>query len=119
MTSNSNKYRRISAGEPAPYFIGRETGNPAYAFDTAAGRYMVLCFFGSSRDAAAKALFSEVLNKHRTLFDDDKFAFFGVSADPRDEAEKKLKSSLPGIRYFYDSDLAIAMRTGTSPRRHP
>lgn len=115
MTSNSSKYRRISAGEPAPYFTGRETGNPTYVFDTAAGRYLVLCFFGSSEDAAAKTIFTEVLEKHRSLFDDEKFAFFGVSADPRDEAEKKLKSSLPGIRYFYDSDHAIARLYGAAP----
>jgi predicted 2-oxoglutarate/Fe(II)-dependent dioxygenase YbiX/peroxiredoxin len=115
MTSKPQRFSRLSAGEPAPYFTGRETNNPRYVFDTAAGRYMILCFFGSSQEAPAKAIFSEVLEKHRSLFDEDKFAFFGVTGDPRDEAQQSLQASLPGIRFFYDSDLAIARLYGAAP----
>ena len=38
----------LTVGEPAPWFTARCTANPAYKFDTVAGRYVVLCFFGSA-----------------------------------------------------------------------
>ena len=39
--------RSFSIGDPAPWFVCRSSNNPAYHFDTAAGRYLVLCFFAS------------------------------------------------------------------------
>ena len=42
----------IMPGDPAPWFHQRSTDNPSYAFDTVAGRYVVLCFFGTAGDAA-------------------------------------------------------------------
>ena len=45
------RYTRLGTGDPAPWFVGRETINPQYRFDTAGGRYIVLCFFGSAGDA--------------------------------------------------------------------
>ncbi len=116
MTSNTTaKYKRLTVGEPAPYFTARETANPRYVFDTAAGRYIVLCFFGGSQDPSAQALFAEVLVKHRALFDEQKFAFFGVTADAQDEAQKRVTANLPGIRFFFDTDLAIGKLYGVAP----
>jgi hypothetical protein len=42
-------------GDPAPWFVARSTADPRYRIDTAAGRYVVLCFLGSAGDAAAAA----------------------------------------------------------------
>jgi peroxiredoxin/predicted 2-oxoglutarate/Fe(II)-dependent dioxygenase YbiX len=109
------QFKRLTVGDHAPRFTGKETNNPAYVFDTAAGRYMVLCFFGGSEDPRAKAMFTEVLERHRALWDEDKCAFFGVSVDPRDEAQQRLKASLPGIRFFFDTDMAISKLYGTAP----
>jgi predicted 2-oxoglutarate/Fe(II)-dependent dioxygenase YbiX/peroxiredoxin len=107
------RYARLTAGDPAPWFVGRETLNPQYRFDTAGGRYILLCFFGSSRSPMAKSLFDDVLNKHRNLFDDSKISFFGVSADPGDIG--KLKENIPGIRFFHDEGFAISKLYGSSP----
>ena len=38
----------LTVGEPAPWFTARCTVNPTYQFDTVAGRYVVLSFFGSA-----------------------------------------------------------------------
>lgn len=119
MSPTEQRFKKLSAGEPAPWFVGRETSNPAYAFDTAAGRYIVLCFFGGSSDPRTQSMFSEVLEKNRGLFDEEKIAFFGVSSDPRDEQQKALAASLPGIRFFYDSDLAISRLYGVAPLAAP
>jgi len=108
------QYRQLSLGEPAPTFSQRCTSNPGFVFDTVAGRYVVLCFFGSADDAAGKAAL-EVTVAQRGLFDDDRIAFFGVSLDPNDEVSPCVKESMPGIRHFWDSDGRIARLYGALP----
>ena len=48
--SQPRPYVTIAPGDPAPWFHGRTMSNPNYAFDTAAGRYIVMCFFLSAGD---------------------------------------------------------------------
>jgi hypothetical protein len=67
----------------------------------------VLCFFGSAGDPASRAVLDQVL-AHRDLFDDAQASFFGVSLDPKDEADGRVAESMPGLRYFWDFDGAIA-----------
>jgi hypothetical protein len=40
-------YRVLQVGDPVPWFKQNSTSNPHYSFDTAAGRYVVLCFYGT------------------------------------------------------------------------
>lgn len=54
-TEPSRSYVRLAPGDPAPWFNQRSTSNPNYAFDTAAGRYIVLCFFASAGDPIGRA----------------------------------------------------------------
>lgn len=104
----------MGAGDPAPWFQQRSTSNPAYNFSSVAGRYIVLCFFGSAaRASSATAL--KILSEQRDLFDDDKIAFFGVSNDPDDEQRQRVKQRMPGIRYFWDFDLLISKAFGVAP----
>jgi predicted 2-oxoglutarate/Fe(II)-dependent dioxygenase YbiX/peroxiredoxin len=112
--SNSLKYRAISPGDPAPTFRQRSTSNEKYVFDTAAGRYLVLCLFGSAGEATGRKMLS-LLDTHRALFDDERFAFFGVSHDPRDESFGRVQESLPGVRYFWDVDGTIGRQYGSLP----
>jgi hypothetical protein len=49
-----SQYALLMPGDPAPWFNQRSFSNPNYAFDTAAGRYLVLCFFGSAQDAETR-----------------------------------------------------------------
>ena len=105
----SPTYAVLTPGDPAPWFRQRSTSNPTYAFDTAAGRHIVLCFFGSAADARAKTALRAVL-ANRTLFDDRQLCFFGVSIDPADEA--RLRASIPGIRFFWDFDRSVSRTYG-------
>lgn len=107
--------RLILPGDPAPSFFQRTPSNPRYAFDTAAGRYLVLCFLGSARDAQAQSALKAVLGRP-DLFDDDHAAFFSVSNDPGDEADRRLDNRLPGFRVFWDFDLTIARAYGVVPK---
>lgn len=105
----------ILPGDPAPPFFQRTPSNPRYAFDTAAGRYLVLCFLGSARDGQVQAALRAVHGR-QDLFDDDHAAFFAVSNDPGDEAEARLDNRLPGFRVFWDFDLTIAKAYGAASK---
>ena len=100
-------YRHLQPGDPASWFQQRSSVNPNYAFNSAAGRYLVLCFFMSAGNARAR-LALEAAFLQRALFDDHKAAFFGVSIDATDEQQKRVASKLPGYRYFWDFDRKIS-----------
>ena len=77
--------RMFRRGEPAPWFVCRSPVSPQFHFDSVAGRYTVLCFFGSASDPDSRRVLDDVLaNRH--VFDDENVCFFGVSIDPDDEA---------------------------------
>jgi predicted 2-oxoglutarate/Fe(II)-dependent dioxygenase YbiX/peroxiredoxin len=93
---------RIQPGDHAPWFKAPAlSGSPAYAFDTVAGRHVLMLFFGSARDPRAAEALAGV-QRHRGLFDDDSACFFGVTADPEDAAKERISQELPGIRFFLD-----------------
>jgi predicted 2-oxoglutarate/Fe(II)-dependent dioxygenase YbiX/peroxiredoxin len=114
-TTEPQGYVKLAPGDPAPWFNQRSTGNPNYAFHTAAGRYVVLCFYASAADAQGSAAIQKVL-ANRRRFDDDQFCFFGVSLDPLDEREGRVSESLPGIRFFWDFDGTASRLYGAIPR---
>lgn len=105
-------------GDPVPWFVGRTEGNPRYVFGSVAGRWVVLCFFRSASEPLAQAALAAV-RAWRGLFDDERICFFGVSADPADEAGQRLRQSLPGIRFFLDGDGAISRLYGVLPAEGP
>jgi hypothetical protein len=96
-------FRNLRPGDPAPWFRQRSTSNPAYAFDTVAGRYVVLCFFGTAGDEQGRSALAAA-QTNRDLFDDEKACFFGVSVDPADRDSGRVREMLPGLRHFWDFD---------------
>jgi predicted 2-oxoglutarate/Fe(II)-dependent dioxygenase YbiX/peroxiredoxin len=110
------EYRQLNVGEPAPWFEQRCTSNPRYVFDSVAGRYIVLCFFGTAADATGQAALG-FAQAHRELFDDERMAFFGVSLDPEDERSGRVAPALPGIRHFWDFDGKASRLYGCLPHQ--
>jgi predicted 2-oxoglutarate/Fe(II)-dependent dioxygenase YbiX/peroxiredoxin len=101
----------LNVGEPAPWFMGRTSSTARFAFHTAAGRYIVLCLFGS----ASEPLAADVLNRllaQRDRFDDKHLMFFGVSVDADDERLQRVADMRPGMRYFFDADRSISALYG-------
>jgi len=107
------RFRNLLAGDPAPMFKQRSATNPRFVFDTVGGRYILLAFIGSTSEpmgaAAAKAFESLV-----PMFDPARLIGFTVSADPRDEAEERLKPNQPRTNVFWDFDLAVAREYGAA-----
>ena len=113
--SKPRPYVALLPGDPAPWFYQRSLANPHYAFSSVGGRYVVMCFYGSAADPLGRAALDAVIAS-RAIFDDTNICFFGVSADPGDAAEDRIKEMLPGIRYFLDYDLAVARLCGAAPK---
>lgn len=105
------QFLNILPGDPAPSFHQRSLTNPRYAFDTAAGRYLILCFVGSVADPHGQAI-EQAVRSWTDIFDDEFAAWFGVVINPEDEARKRLQDRYPGIRYFLDFDRTISRAYG-------
>ena len=104
---NGMRTEHLRPGDPAPWFACRAQRNERYMFHMAAGRYIVLCFFGSAGEPRARTTILG-LQSHRAHFDDVNLTFFGVSTDPLDEREVRIRDSLPGIRYLWDFDRSVS-----------
>lgn len=94
----------LITGTPAPHFAARTSEIPRLQLHLAAGRVLVLCFLGSAADPASAGLLREVLPR-RDLFD-GRAVFCGVSTDPQDEQQQRLRDG-PGIRSVWDFDRSI------------
>ncbi|MFB2549599.1 2OG-Fe(II) oxygenase family protein [Ensifer soli] len=114
-SAQPHAYAALLPGDPAPWFHQRSTANPRYAFDTAAGRYILIGFFGSAADPRGRAAL-DLVARHRGMFDDETLCFFGVSVDPSDETEGRVRESIPGIRHFWDFDATIGRLYGAVPK---
>ena len=108
---------RLTPGDPAPWFITPSASNPRYHFDSVAGRYIVLCFFGSAGNPAIGQMLAAI--RQDGAFDDDHASFFGVSADPSDEREKRLEERIPGFRLLWDFNLKVAAAYGVCDEAKP
>ncbi|HEY4163006.1 MAG TPA: 2OG-Fe(II) oxygenase [Dongiaceae bacterium] len=101
-------------GDPAPWFQAPSNINPSFQFSSAAGRYIVLCFFGSGDDPAGRALI-DGLRGQRTLFADPDHYCFGVSIGPRNRTDPDLSALQPGMDIFWDTDGAVSRLYGALP----
>jgi predicted 2-oxoglutarate/Fe(II)-dependent dioxygenase YbiX len=97
-------------GEPAPGFATPGVTNPRYVFDTAAGRYLLLAIVhaGPGVEAAVRTL-----EQRRKTFDDLHASAFVLIVG--DDAQRQTRQDgLPGLRFLFDTDGAIAARYGAA-----
>ncbi|WP_193181367.1 2OG-Fe(II) oxygenase [Nisaea sediminum] len=106
---------RTLPGDSAQAFLQRTVKHASLALDSLAGRYIVLCFFGSGAEAHTQNA-CKAASSRPDLFDDRHAAFFGVSIDPADETEARLTHRNPGHRHFYDFDLRVSKLYGALPQ---
>lgn len=104
----------LNPGEPCPWIVARSTLNPRFHFHTAAGRYNVLCLFGSAGHPESRNVLDRIEEIHARsqLFDVENFLFTGVSIDPSDEAQARVVQKDYGIRWFWDFDLHMSGQLG-------
>jgi peroxiredoxin/predicted 2-oxoglutarate/Fe(II)-dependent dioxygenase YbiX len=73
-----------------------------------AGRYVVLTFFGSAGADAGRQMLTGFRSSGARVFDEENAALFGVSVDPDDERNGRVAAAHPGMRVFWDFDLAVS-----------
>jgi peroxiredoxin/predicted 2-oxoglutarate/Fe(II)-dependent dioxygenase YbiX len=101
----------LNVGEPAPWFAARSSNSANFHFNTIAGRYIVLCFFGSASLEMSQRILADIW-QNRAIFNDQHYCFFGVSVDPEDEKQSRVQQHVPGIRFFWDFNGAISQQYG-------
>jgi hypothetical protein len=107
--------RRFALGEPAPWFHAQALGgNPRFAFDTTAGRWIAMLFLADAGPAERQAAL-DLVQRERDLFDDHHACFFGITVDPADAENGRIAQQLPGIRWFLDYDRAVSTAYGAFP----
>lgn len=107
--ARTSRTRPLEVGAPVPWFRAATRTRPDYAFDTVAGRHVLVCVPGRWDEAAAALV--EALLQAPDPFDDERLCFFGVctGADP----QAPLRSDrVPGIRFFLDADGSLARHFG-------
>lgn len=91
----------FSTGDPVPWFNADTHTTPQFQFSSAAGRYVILSFLGSTARAASLQIVRDI-EQHRAEFNDERCCFFGVIIDPSDFDSGNVREHIPGIRYFKD-----------------
>lgn len=100
--------RKFLVGDPVPYFYCPSSNSKKFNFSSAAGRYIVLCFYGSASIPKNKEVLEFISGKARRFFDDKTVSFFGVSIDRKDESDNRVQQMIPGIRFFWDFDYSVS-----------
>ncbi|MFA9200219.1 MAG: 2OG-Fe(II) oxygenase [Cypionkella sp.] len=108
-----DEFVTLTCGEPAPWFTASSPSNPAYRFESVAGRWIVLAFLGSSKAAAAGPAL-KAFRAHRSLFDDKRCSLFCVSNMASDE--DRVKERLPGWRWLFDPQRSVSALYGAAAR---
>lgn len=91
-------------GDPAPTFSVPGVSNPRYVLDTAAGRYLVLAVVPAG-PAVARAV--AAIEAVRAPFNDLHASAFVLIVGPDDQRDSR-QDSLPGLRFLFDPDAAVA-----------
>lgn len=100
-----SKHNFLGLYEPAPWFVSASSSNPQYHFSSLGGQFVVMTFLGSAKLPLCRQI-NDAFVANKACFDDMTACWFGISIDPGDRAQ--LHESLPGIRYFWDTDSSIS-----------
>jgi peroxiredoxin len=105
----------LNVGEPAPWFSAATGSSPAgtVAFDELAGRYIVLFFLGSAaRPDVAEVL--AALGRRNDLLDHKRALLLGISNDPGDFNEERVRQRHAGQLFLWDLNGIAAKQYGVT-----
>ena len=110
---NTEGYVDVDTRRPFTWFTASSSVNPLFHFHSVGGRYVVLCFFGSSADPASRRVLDDAM-AGQSHFDVENACFCGVRTDPDDQRLDRVGWHHPGMIIFWDFDLAISRLYGAS-----
>jgi len=97
-------------GQNAPWFIVPSPSNPEFAFETTAGRYVLMLFLPTDQEPRVAAL--RALAGNQRLFDEVKACALVVYRDPAITAGLR---DVRGLRWLFDPVGAVTKRYGPEP----
>jgi predicted 2-oxoglutarate/Fe(II)-dependent dioxygenase YbiX len=93
----------FTPGEPVPHFHARSEANPRFAFDTVAGRWLMLLIPGSLGEPGKAERLAAMVAPHASRLDVTNAFLFVIGTDPEDERAGRLKDG-PAHRVLWDDD---------------
>ncbi|MGG5808922.1 2OG-Fe(II) oxygenase [Falsiroseomonas sp. CW058] len=90
-------------GEPVPAFHARSEGNPRFAFDTVAGRWIMVLIPGSLGEPGKAERLAAMVAPHAAKLNVGHGYMLVIGTDPEDEAQARLKDGT-GRRVLWDDD---------------
>jgi len=111
-------YLNLPVGEPAPGFVQRIDQHPEYPSHLLGGRYIVLCFFGSSTSPAWQTALGAMRQRLHYLSAAN-LLFIGVTVDARDAAEGRLERLSDYMSYCHDINGRVSRLYGALPFEGP
>ncbi|MCC6000804.1 MAG: 2OG-Fe(II) oxygenase [Pararhodobacter sp.] len=109
------RFFQRESGDPLGLFTAASASKAEFQIGYSAGRYLLLCFMGSSAAPGWQAA-HRCLTERRSLFDDRFASFFGISVDRgQDGPRKTIPDVLPGIRFLIDADFSASRANGALP----
>lgn len=100
----------LRPGQPVPWFTAPTPSNPEFAFDTVAGRYVLMLFLPEAPEPRLAAL--KALSAHQGLFDEVNVCAFVVYRDPAMSAGLR---DMRGLHWMHDASGAITQHCGPEP----
>jgi predicted 2-oxoglutarate/Fe(II)-dependent dioxygenase YbiX len=88
-------------GEPVTHFHARAEGNPRFAFDTIAGRWVMVLIPGSLGEPGKADRLAAMIAPHVAKLDITNAALIVIGTDPEDEKQGRLKDGT-GRRVLWD-----------------
>ncbi|WP_203072518.1 2OG-Fe(II) oxygenase family protein [Falsiroseomonas ponticola] len=90
-------------GEPIPAFHARSSTNPRFAFDTTAGRWMMVLIPGSLGQPGLADRLAAMVGPHARVLDAVRAYMLVIGTDPEDERLGRLRDGT-GRRVLWDDD---------------
>ncbi|WP_199231099.1 2OG-Fe(II) oxygenase [Falsiroseomonas bella] len=94
---------RVSIGEPVGDFHARSAVNPCFAFNTLAGRWLMVVIPGSLAEPGKAARLAAAVSPHAQRLDTDNAYMVVIGTDAEDERAGRLRDAT-GIRVLWDDD---------------
>jgi predicted 2-oxoglutarate/Fe(II)-dependent dioxygenase YbiX len=93
----------FTPGEPVPAFHARSSNNPRFAFDTTAGRWIMVLIPGSMAPPGLADRLAAMVGPHAARLDSRHAYMLVIGTDPADEQARRLADG-PGRRVLWDDN---------------
>jgi predicted 2-oxoglutarate/Fe(II)-dependent dioxygenase YbiX len=115
-------YVQLGRGDLLPRIYPRIGEINNFVVDSCAGRYLVFCFFETAADPAGRNAVEAMVRYGQSLTF-ERAVLFGISVDPQDEADGRVRDVSRVVRMGFDFDrsasrtLGAASQDGSAPYR--